>query len=152
MAIVISSEQLQIIYTHAENAYPEECCGILLGKIHRLARTVVEVIPTINAWDKTELVVDREIVKTKNSRYTIASQDILQSQKRAREIHLDIIGFFHSHPDYPAIPSTCDRDRAWEVYAYPIVSVINGKVSDLKSWVLDSERIFQEEEIQIIIQ
>ncbi len=155
MAIVISAAQLKIIYDHAENIYPEECCGVLLGKIHKLDRTVVEVIPTVNAWAKSELVDDlsivNEIARTKHTRYTIAPQDIFQAQKRGRDLQLEIIGFFHSHPDYPAIPSTCDRSQAWEVYSYPIVSVINAKVSDLKSWVLDRNGEFQPEEIQIII-
>jgi proteasome lid subunit RPN8/RPN11 len=153
--MVISTAQVQLLSTHAENTYPEECCGILLGRIDRFGKTVVEVIPTINAWAKSELVQDlnatNEIIQTKNSRYTIPPQDIFRAQKRARDLQLDIIGFFHSHPDCPAIPSTCDRDRAWEVYSYPIVSVIQGKVSTIKSWVLDRDGIFQPEEIQIIL-
>jgi proteasome lid subunit RPN8/RPN11 len=149
MTIVISPEQLQIISAHAENAYPEECCGILLGKMHELGKIVVQVIPTMNAWERSEQIADIEIAKTKNSRYTIAPQYLLQSQKRARDLQLDIIGFFHSHPDHPAIPSTCDRQQAWEVYSYPIVSVIQGKVSDIKSWILDNNRIFQPEDIQV---
>jgi proteasome lid subunit RPN8/RPN11 len=154
MAIVISESQLKIIYDLAENIYPEECCGIILGTIDQFDKSAVEVIPTINAWVKPELVDDLNIVdeinRTKHSRYTIASEDIFRAQKRGRDLQLEIIGFFHSHPDYPAIPSACDRDRAWEIYSYPIVSVIQGKVSDIKSWVLDCKGVFQPEEIQII--
>ena len=140
--IVISAEQRKIICNHAESVYPEECCGILLGKIVGMSKTVVEVIPTINAWNRAE---SDEVDRNKNSRYSIDPQDIFTAQKQARDLQLDIIGFFHSHPDYPAIPSTCDRSQAWEVYSYPIVSVINGKVSEIKSWVLDGDGIFQEE-------
>jgi proteasome lid subunit RPN8/RPN11 len=148
MTIIISAEQRKIICNHAESAYPEECCGILLGKIVGISKTVVEVIPTINAWNKLE---SDELDRSKNNRYSIDPQDIFTAQKRSREFNLEIIGFFHSHPDYPAIPSTCDRSQAWEVYSYPIVSVINGKVSEIKSWVLDSDGVFQLEEIQITI-
>ncbi len=148
MIIVISTEQLKLIYNHAESVYPEECCGILLGKIAGVSKTVIEVIPTINAWVKSE---SAEVDRNKNSRYSIDPQDIFKAQKRSRDLHLDIVGFFHSHPDYPAIPSTCDRTQAWEVYSYPIVSVINGKVSEIKSWVLDSNGVFQPEEMQIRI-
>jgi proteasome lid subunit RPN8/RPN11 len=147
MTIVISPEQLKVIYTHAESVYPEECCGILLGNMTGLSKTVVEVIPTINTWEKAE---SDEVDRNKNSRYSIDPQDIFTAQKRARELQLEIIGFFHSHPDYLAIPSTCDRTQAWEVYSYPIVSVVNGKVGDIKSWVLD-DGMFQEEEMQIRI-
>jgi proteasome lid subunit RPN8/RPN11 len=142
MTIIISAEQRKIIYSHAESTYPEECCGILLGEMIGISKTVMEVIPTINAWGKSE---SDEVGRNKNSRYSIDPRDIFMAQKRARELHLEIIGFFHSHPDYPAIPSTCDRIQAWEVYSYPIISVINGKVSEIKSWVLDSDGIFQEE-------
>jgi proteasome lid subunit RPN8/RPN11 len=154
MAIIFTPVQIQAISAHAEAIYPEECCGILLGKIGNFDRTVIEVIPTINAWVSADRVDEsnppNELDRSKQSRYTIAPQDIFQAQKRGRDLDLEIIGFFHSHPDHPAIPSTCDRDQAWEVYSYPIVSVIQGKVSNIESWVLDGDRIFQPEAIQII--
>ena len=148
MTIEISAEQLKVIYNHAESVYPEECCGILLGKIAGTSKIVVEVLSTINAWGKAE---SDQVDRNKNSRYSIDPHDIFMAQKRARDLQLDIIGFFHSHPDYPAIPSTCDRTQAWEVYSYPIVSVINGKVSEIKSWVLDRDGVFQAEAIRIRI-
>jgi proteasome lid subunit RPN8/RPN11 len=148
MTLIIDRAQLNIIDRHAENIYPEECCGILLGKIDAFNKTVVEVIPTLNVWDESDREIIDRVERTKTSRYTILPQDILQAQKRGRDLQLNIVGFFHSHPDRPAIPSICDRERAWHVYSYPIVSVIQGKVSDLKSWVLDSDGIFQEEKIE----
>jgi proteasome lid subunit RPN8/RPN11 len=148
MTIFISVEQQKIICNHAESVYPEECCGILLGEIKKTSKIVVEVIPTINAWTRAK---SDKVDRTKNSRYTIDPSDIFTAQKRSRDLQLDIIGFFHSHPDCPAIPSTCDRSQAWEVYSYLIVSLINGKVKEIKSWVLDSDGIFQPEEMQIRI-
>ena len=148
MTIIISAQHRQTICHHAERSYPEECCGILLGEIVGKSKILVEVIPTINAWNKAE---SDELNRSKNNRYSIDPQDIFTAQKRARELQLEIIGFFHSHPDYPAIPSTCDRTQAWEVYSYPIISVINGKVSEIKSWVLDGDGVFQQEEMQIRI-
>lgn len=154
MTLVISTAQLQVIYRHAEATYPEECCGILLGKIDKSTKTVVEVIPTVNGWDRAESIdaisTADEVNRTKTSRYNIFPQDILQAQKRGQDLDLNIVGFFHSHPNSLAIPSICDRDRAWCVYSYPIVSVIGGKVSDLKSWVLDDLGGFQLEQIQQI--
>jgi proteasome lid subunit RPN8/RPN11 len=149
MTLIINNEQLQIISDRAATIYPEECCGILLGNRTGLTKTVVEVIPTINDWQQLEPSPDR-IERTKTSRYTIPPQAIFHAQKRGRDLGLEIVGFFHSHPDNPAIPSICDRDLAWEIYSYPIVSVIRGKVSDLKSWVLNSEGIFEQEEIHQI--
>ena len=184
MTLIVNSEQLKIIYDYAKSIYPEECCGILLGKIANLTKTVVEVIPTSNDWDNSQSdsvsqrlkpplvlqslptqtkfstnidpiesdgdnsTIDEDlVVRTKTSRYTIPPSAIFQAQKRGRDLELEIVGFFHSHPDYPAIPSMCDRDLAWDVYSYPIVSVIRGQVSDFKSWVLDRQGNFQPEEI-----
>jgi proteasome lid subunit RPN8/RPN11 len=146
MSIEISTQQLKIIYSHAESIYPEECCGILLGKLNRdWHKVVMEVIPTINAWEPSS----DEISRTKHSRYIIPSQEIFQAQKRAESSQLEIIGFFHSHPDTVAVPSECDREQAWEIYSYPIVSVIQGKVQSIASWRLDDNRIFQAEEIKL---
>jgi proteasome lid subunit RPN8/RPN11 len=144
MSIELSTAQLKIIYHHAEIIYPEECCGILIGTIsapdHKI---VIEVIPTINEWEPS--ADDR--YRTKHSRYIIPSSAIFQAQKRARNLQLEIIGFFHSHPDHPDIPSECDREQAWEIYSYPIVSVIQGKVQSIASWVLNDDQIFQSEQI-----
>ena len=152
MSIVISAAQLKTIYDYAADIYPEECCGILLGRIDGVSKVVVEVIETINTWRESEVTTELknldDLNRTKHSRYTISPRDIFQAQKRGRDLQLDIIGFFHSHPDALSIPSTCDRDRAWEIYSYPIISVINGKISDIQSWVLNSEGIFQLEEIR----
>jgi proteasome lid subunit RPN8/RPN11 len=154
MTIVINHIQLQVIHQHAETIYPEECCGILLGKIDKFTKTVIEVIPTANVWQPSASIdplnSDAATTRTKTSRYTIPPQDILQAQKRGRDLDLNIVGFFHSHPDYPATPSVCDRDLAWYVYSYPIVSVVNGKVSEIKSWVLDDKGAFQLEVIHQI--
>jgi proteasome lid subunit RPN8/RPN11 len=157
MTIVITAAQLKIIYNHAESIYPEECCGVLLGKIVGLIKTTVEVIPTINAWEQTTPVgsmqVNHELeISNKTNRYAVPVEDIFQAQKRGRDLQLEIIGFFHSHPDCPAIPSRCDREQAWEIYSYPIISVIQGKACDLQSWVLDSDDIFQSEEIHQVLQ
>jgi proteasome lid subunit RPN8/RPN11 len=155
--IIITSAQLKTIYNHAESVYPEECCGILLGEIAGLTKTAIEVIPTINAWEQTALaantrVLDElEIVNTKTNRYAVPVEDIFQAQKRGRDLQLEIIGFFHSHPNAPAIPSNCDRQQAWEIYSYPIISVMSGKACDLQSWVLDSDAIFQSEEIRQLL-
>ncbi len=150
LTLNLSSTQLQIIYGWAESIYPEECCGILLGKIESDLKNVVEVIPTINEWDSANLQTAEESHHNNHSRYTIPPQEIFLAQKRNHNLGLEIIGFFHSHPDCPAIPSECDRSQAWEIYSYPIVSVIQGRAIEIKSWILDDHRVFRSEKIQII--
>jgi proteasome lid subunit RPN8/RPN11 len=61
---------------------------------------------------------------------------------------LEVIGFYHSHPDHPAIPSQYDLDHAWPVYSYIIVSVKAGDSQDLRSWEMEPNRSrFTEERV-----
>jgi proteasome lid subunit RPN8/RPN11 len=142
----LNSEHLQTIYSHAETTYPEECCGLLLGYLNDNSKTVLEIIPTENTWSETSDPFG-DSTATKQRRYTIAPQVMLQVQKDARDRNLNIIGIYHSHINNPANPSEFDRQLAWQEYSYIIVSVINGKVADIKSWILDDRHQFQQEAI-----
>ena len=73
---------------------------------------------------------------------------MIKGELYARKHNVDIIGFYHSHPDHPAKPSQFDLDHAWPVYSYIITSVINGKADVMTSWLLSSDRAkFENEEI-----
>jgi proteasome lid subunit RPN8/RPN11 len=151
MVLQLLPKHLQTIYTHAETTYPEECCGIILGNLTSEGKTVVEVMPTENAWNAetaAELPGDDTLDYSKRQRYAIAPQVMLHGQKEARDRKLNIIGIYHSHTDHPAIPSEYDRQLAWQEYSYIIVSVQNGKASDMKSWTLDDSHQFQQEIIE----
>ncbi|MBN3907053.1 MAG: M67 family metallopeptidase [Nostoc sp. NMS1] len=151
--IRLSQEQLQTIRAHAEKTYPEECCGIILGYLASESKIVVEVMPTENAWNteaSAEFLGERT-AESKRRQYAIAPEVMLKTQKEARHRSLNIIGIFHSHPDYPAIPSECDRLYAWQGYSYIIVTVQNGKAGELRSWSLDDCHQFQAEAIENII-
>lgn len=151
MVLQLLPKHLQTIYTHAETTYPEECCGIILGNLTSEGKTVVEVMPTENAWNAetaAELPGDDTLDYSKRQRYAIAPQVMLHAQKEARDRKLNIIGIYHSHTDHPAIPSEYDQKLAWQEYSYIIVSVQNGKASDMKSWTLDDSHQFQQEIIE----
>jgi proteasome lid subunit RPN8/RPN11 len=147
--IQLTKEHLQTIYTHAESTYPEECCGVILGYLDVETKTVIKIITTENAWSQESVsqLEDGVTQYSKRKRYAIAPQSLFQIQKQARSESLDIIGIFHSHPDNSAIPSECDRASAWQQYSYIIASVTNGKVTDIKSWILDDNHQFQEENV-----
>lgn len=144
--------------THAESIYPEECCGLLLGKLTGDAKTLIEVLPTENSWGDdadTEDVFSAsesssQRKSSKRNRFSILPKVMLFAQKDARDRHLDIIGIFHSHPDGQPVPSEFDRAIAWQQYSYIILSVQQGKACDLKSWILDEDHQFQPEEILTI--
>ncbi|MDB9520226.1 M67 family metallopeptidase [Roseofilum reptotaenium CS-1145] len=150
----VKSEHLEIIRAHAQECYPQECCGVLLGTIEEDERVLVEVVRTENGWNE-EMAERLEEMgmrgKTKLERYTIAPQTLLTLQKDARSRHLQIVGFYHSHPDYPAVPSECDRLLAWQDYHYIIVSVIEGRATVINDWVLDRDRQFQPSPLENIL-
>ncbi|EAZ89451.1 Mov34/MPN/PAD-1 family protein [Crocosphaera chwakensis] len=154
--IYFSHQQLQQIHRHAQITYPEECCGLLLGNLDRDDKRVVEVRETENSW--TSEISDNlpnspssnEQPLSKKNRFTIAPYTLLQVQKEVRDRNLNIIGIYHSHPDYPAIPSTFDREIAWSSYSYLIVSLIQGKFIEIRSWKLDKNQQFKEEIITVV--
>ncbi|MCJ8280845.1 MAG: M67 family metallopeptidase [Rivularia sp. ALOHA_DT_140] len=148
--IQLSKQHLRIIFNHAQSSYPEECCGVILGNISNSDKIAVEIIPTENAWNSEETVdnfQDNNRDRSKKRRYAIAPRKMLELQKSSREKELNIIGIFHSHPDYPAIPSEFDRKNAWQEYSYIIVSIQQGQPDNINSWVLDDNDQFQQEEI-----
>ncbi len=148
MVVKISPQQLQAIRTHAESTYPEECCGLLLGKAVDKQKLVTEVVPTENAWHAAALEWEDDTSNHgKSDRYAIAPPEMLKIQKAARDRSLDIIGIYHSHPNHPAIPSECDRIYAWQQYSYIIVSVVNGECDDVQNWSLDDRHQFQSENL-----
>ncbi len=126
---------------------------MLLGRLSGEAKTMIEVLPTENSWDSQAAdafqSVDgsAQLESSKRSRFTIAPAVMLKAQKEARDRNLNIIGIYHSHPDHPAVPSEFDRAIAWQQYSYIIVSVQQGKASDLNSWSLDDNHQFEPEEI-----
>ncbi|WP_414619223.1 Mov34/MPN/PAD-1 family protein [Calothrix sp. CCY 0018] len=150
--IQLNKQNLQIIFSHAESTYPEECCGVILGHLDSDRKTVVEIIPTQNAWNRETAgdFQDSDIESSRKRRYTIAPREMLQLQKSSRDKNLSIIGIFHSHPDYPATPSEFDRNCAWQEYSYIIVSVQKGRAGDMNSWMLDDNSQFQQEEVLVM--
>ena len=142
--------------THAENSYPDECCGLLIGQVSADKKMLVEVLPVENSWDDQtasqfqEIVESAKLGTTRRERYAIAPRTLLEVQKQARDRQLNIIGIYHSHPDSPAIPSAFDEAIAWQEYSYIIISIRQGKAIDLRSWSLDDQHRFHSEKIVLL--
>lgn len=156
MALILNDHQLETIVSHAERTYPDECCGLLVGKLTALERVISNVWSTENRWtaDMAEGLLERapasRLPATKAHHYWIAPEEMLAAMKDARQRNLEIVGIYHSHPDHPAVPSECDRRLAWSQYSYLIVSVLQGKATNAQSWVLDENHQFQPEAIHSI--
>ncbi|PSR19599.1 metal-dependent protease of the PAD1/JAB1 superfamily [filamentous cyanobacterium CCP3] len=160
-ALHLEADHLRAIAQALTACYPSEGCGLLLGRrtfavedTKETGRTVSGIVPVANAWEPSLLgytdVEGREQSHSQRDRYWIDPADLLAVQRQAREQGLEIIGIYHSHPDHGAVPSECDRALAWPVYSYVIVSVVQGEVTDLKSWRLDEQNQFQPEPVKMI--
>ncbi len=150
MVLTLTATHEATIRAHAKRTYPDECCGLLLGEITPMGKTVMEVWETENAWSP-ETVGELSALPTltKERRYVIHPKELLRAQKQARDRQLSIIGIYHSHPDSPAIPSECDREYAWSQYSYIIVCVEQGQATQLSNWTLDETHHFQPEALLI---
>jgi proteasome lid subunit RPN8/RPN11 len=136
--LVISTPHLRTTEQHAAASYPDECCGVLIGRILD-GSTVVERV----------LSADNERDDSRHNRYLINPETVLAAHKEARALGLDVVGYYHSHPDHPARPSEFDREHAWPGVSYLIVSVEKGSVADSRSWRLaDDREKFDEEKIE----
>jgi proteasome lid subunit RPN8/RPN11 len=115
---------------HAEAGYPEEICGGLFGRVQNDgAADVVE-----------SAAVQNVRVDNRRRRYLIGPDDVLRLEQHAEASGLQVVGYYHSHPDAPAEPSEFDREHAWPWYAYLIVSVEAGRRRETRAWRLADDR------------
>jgi proteasome lid subunit RPN8/RPN11 len=139
-SVKISVEIAGKIREHGAQTYPHECCGALLGRdpvrseatttgVQLPYREIVALHPLINRRDDSP-----------RNRFSVTSEDVRAAEEAAKQQSLEVVGWYHSHPDHPAEPSQYDRDHAWPWYSYIIVSVANGKPEDLTSWRLSDDR------------
>lgn len=118
----------------AVDGYPCEACGVLVGGQANGEVRVEQVFQARNL--NTERAHDR---------YVLDPDDLMSADLAAREANLEIVGFWHTHPDHPARPSETDREAAWEGYSYVILSVSRAGVEDLRSWRLNGAGFAEEE-------
>ena len=137
--ITIAQEQLTQIRAHGISDYPYECCGLLLGRYETNEKIVTETYPISNAREES----------AKRNRFLITPQELMRGEQYARARNLEVVGFYHSHPDSPAVPSQYDLENAWPTYSYIIVSTSADRANDLFSWEQEPDRSrFNQEEIQ----
>ena len=138
--ITISKQQLDEIREHGVRDYPYECCGLLLGRYTAEGKVVTETYPISNAREES----------AKRNRFLITPEELMRGERYAASRDLEVVGFYHSHPDSPAVPSQYDLEHAWPTYSYIIVSTSPGQASDLFSWEQEPDRSrFNREELRI---
>jgi proteasome lid subunit RPN8/RPN11 len=138
--VYLTEEHIREIEAHGERTFPHECGGMLIGRFENTGqKSVVELLPMENAMDAAE----------QHNRVLILPKDVLKAERYARSNKLDVIGYYHSHPDHPAIPSQFDLDHALRVWTYIIVSVESGKAVDIRAWEMENDRSkFNREELK----
>jgi len=120
------------IRAHGASTYPDECCGALLGP-KQGAIIAAYALPNEHAGERRR-------------RFLIGPDEYRMAEKRASETGQELLGFYHSHPDHPAVPSAFDLEHAWPNLSYIIVSVKKGSPDEMRSWRLKADRSGYDEE------
>jgi proteasome lid subunit RPN8/RPN11 len=142
--LTIRQSELDSLRRHGEETYPHECCGVMLGRMEGEERMVEAVLRARNTR-----------VDSPHNRYNIDPRELVRLQREARERGLDIVGFYHSHPDHPARWSQTDLVEAhWIGCSYVITSVEKGRASATNSFALEGtgeeDKRLTDEPIQVL--
>ena len=122
--IRIEPEPWAAMVAHARRAYPNECCGAMLGGTADDAKTVREAMALENAFAGAQA-----------ARYELRPEDLLAADKAARERKMDLIGIYHSHPDCDAYFSTTDLQNSCPWYSFVVLSIQKGEFHHANSWL-----------------
>ena len=139
----LNEQVYHAIRHHGEETYPHECCGVLLGRSVDGANEVDEAVRAGNT--RTD---------SAHNRYNIAPQELVRIQRQGRERGLDIVGFYHSHPDHPAQWSKTDFAEAhWLGCSYVITAVEKGVAKATNAFLLtgttEEDKAFQDEPVEV---
>ncbi len=139
----LSQALYEAMRAHGEETYPNECCGILLGNFREDATELVEVMRAGNT--RTDAA---------HNRYHIAPQELIRAQREGRKQGLEIVGFYHSHPDHPAQWSSTDFAEAhWFGCSYVITAITQGKAAVTNSFLLrgtsEEDKQFIDQKIEV---
>ncbi|HEX3630786.1 MAG TPA: M67 family metallopeptidase [Candidatus Dormibacteraeota bacterium] len=138
MSLRIPASVMDRMRQHLQAGYPDEACGALIGSVDDGLHRVVEFRPMRNT------ITDRP-----HDRYALDPLEQLQVQKDAESAGLEIVGFAHSHPDHPAVPSRFDAEHGWSFYSYLVASVQKGTLVEARAWRLNDGQEFEEEPLEV---
>ncbi|MBW4039788.1 MAG: M67 family metallopeptidase [Acidobacteria bacterium] len=149
MSLQLSKSLYDQLRSHGEETYPHECCGILLGR----STDSADGEPTLTVHHLIRAGNTR--TDSAHNRYNIAPQELIAAQREARKQGLDIVGFYHSHPDHPAQWSPTDFAEAhWFGCAYVITAIEKGTAKITKSFLLtgtsEDTKAFSPQPIQLL--
>jgi proteasome lid subunit RPN8/RPN11 len=147
MSLIVPKVIEEQVSAAGEKAFPEECCGFLIGKIPQGFETTTRVVtveearPLPNGWESG----------ARTHRYQIDPRLFAKVEAELEGTGRGIVGFYHSHPSVPAWPSPFDLERAWPCYSYWIVCVREGRADHSRSWIRSEDgRDFIEEPVEVL--
>jgi proteasome lid subunit RPN8/RPN11 len=133
--IVLEPAARDLMVADAIQAFPDECCGFFFGKEDEHGRRFVTDVQVVNNAREGD----------KRRRFEIAPLDYLKAEQYADDHQLKLLGVYHSHPNHPAVPSEHDRVAAQPYFSYIIISVLDKKPGPIRSWRLNDDLQFEEE-------
>ena len=133
--IRIEREPWEAIVAHARAAYPDECCGAMLGRADGDEKTVTAALPLENAY-----------AGPRRTRYELRPEVLLAAERGARERSLAVIGIYHSHPDCAAYFSETDLKNSCPWYSFVVLSIQKGEFDHANSFLPDAEQTRAEPE------
>ena len=114
---------------HGKTCFPKECCGIMLGTWDGESREVTLAIPCKNAYDGEQ-----------KDRFQLDPRDQLAADRRARELGLSVLGFFHSHPNEDSYFSSTDLANSWPWYSNVVMSIRDGEFAVARSFIANDDQ------------
>ena len=132
VGLEISASLLAEVESHALEALPEECCGVLVG--HEESSETVKTATVESVW-RTANVDPGD----RSRGFSIRPEELLRVHKQARDCRQEVIGYYHSHPGASAIPSGRDLAAAGPGVSYLILGLIDREVTECRSWRLRSD-------------
>ena len=133
--IQIEAQPWREMVAHAERAYPNECCGAMIGEIDGDRKQV-----------RFALMLDNVSEGSQRARYELRPDDLLKADREARNRDMDLIGIYHSHPDCDAYFSSTDLKNSCPWYSFVVLSIQKGTFNHANSWLPDAEQTRAEKE------
>jgi proteasome lid subunit RPN8/RPN11 len=133
--IKIDEDAWETMVSHAQSTFPDECCGVMLGRVAGSTKHVTKAIALENAYKGEQ-----------TDRYEIRPEDLLDADKKARHHGLELIGIFHSHPDCDAYFSKTDLENSCPWYSFVVLSVKSGKFDHANSFLPNADLTDAEKE------
>ena len=127
--LTIEAQPWAAMIEHGVACFPRECCGIMLGAADDPRRVCTVAIPCRNAYEGDQ-----------KDRFQLDPKDQLAADRRARELGLSVIGFFHSHPNEDAYFSSTDLKNSWPWYSNVVMSIRDGVFSHAKAFIANDDQ------------